>query len=78
MMRFFHVIRRGNRNHFVAARIHAFGQPLDIAPFSGGVPAFVKNHDRHALEVNQMLQLENALLAAFQLLVVFLLRQRDR
>ncbi|OQA28845.1 MAG: hypothetical protein BWY59_00650 [Verrucomicrobia bacterium ADurb.Bin345] len=77
-MRLLDVVRGGDGNHLVAARIHVAHEALDVAALARGVPPFVEDHEGNPFGVDPVFHLPHALLQPVYPLLVFGARQRLR
>ena len=71
MTRLFVRFRAGDWMDLKATGIKGFCDPLNIASFSGCVPAFISNDHRHTLAVQTVMQFAQLLLEMLQLFLVF-------
>ena len=64
-------LRAGDGVDFKAPGIQRSGNPLDIPPFSCGIPAFIGNNQRNSFTVKPVVKLTQPFLKLIQLLLVF-------
>lgn len=64
-------LRTGDGVDFKAPGIQRSGNPLDISPFSCGIPAFIGNNQRNSFTVKSVVKLTQPFLKLIQFLLVF-------